>query len=68
MSTEKTEHPLKKINWGILGIVVYKGCIISKLIGGYSIFGIKCKNEDDVDEIINSAGKRLSESITVDLF
>ena len=38
---------------------------MTKIIGGYSVFGIPCLTPEKVDEAIDNATSILSESITV---
>jgi len=65
MNKEPT-HPIEKITFGIIPITVYRGCLLTKLVGGYEIFGTKCKPPQEVDLIIDKAGVSLKDSITVD--
>jgi len=58
-------HPIDKINWGVIPITVYRGCLLTRLVGGYEIFGQKVSKPEQVDEIINQAGKSLKDSIVV---
>ena len=62
MKTE-TKHPLETADWGLMQIVNYKGKLVSKFIGGYSIFGIKCKTPEEVDKVIENAENGLEASI-----
>ena len=57
------KHPIEKINFGVIPITVYRGCILTKIIGGYEIFGTKCKTPQQVDEVIDNAGTILNESL-----
>ena len=59
------KHFLETVQWGVLAIVNYKGVLVSKIIGGYSCLNQKCKTPQEVDEIIEQAGKHLENSITV---
>lgn len=56
-------HPLKEMDFGILGFVNYKGVLVEKIIGGYKVLGQVTINESGVDEIIKEAGDNLSKSI-----
>lgn len=51
----KEQHELKKIDWPVIPIMVYRGCLVTKIIGGYTIFGRKCKTESEVDAIIDKS-------------
>jgi len=59
------KHPIEKITFGVIPITVYRGCLLTKLVGGYEIFGTKCKTPQEVDAIIDKAGKSLKDSIVV---
>jgi len=59
------KHPIEKITFGIIPITVYRGCLLTKLVGGYEIFGTKCKTPQEVDLIIDKAGVSLKDSIVV---
>jgi len=59
------KHPIENITFGIIPITVYRGCLLTKLVGGYEIFGTKCKTPQEVDLIIDKAGKSLKDSIVV---
>lgn len=56
-------HPLKKINWGVIPIENYRGVLVTKIIGGYTVLGKKAKTEEAVDEIIDKASETLLQSI-----
>lgn len=56
-------HPLKKINWGVIPIENYRGVLVTKIIGGYTVLGKKAKTEQMVDDIIDKAKDNLLESV-----
>ncbi len=58
------KHPLEEVKWGSIGLTNYKGCLVSKLIGGYSIFGKKCLTPADVDKVIENAAQSIKQSLT----
>jgi hypothetical protein len=62
---EREPHELDSRDFGVMGITVYRGCIVSKLVGGYSIFGQKVSKASDVDLAIENAGKAIEGSIRV---
>ena len=45
------------------GVMNYRGCLVYKIIGGYSVWGIKTTTPQGIDEIIDKAGTSLNESI-----
>jgi len=60
---EQQKHFLKQYEWGVIPIVNYRGCLITKLIGGYEVHGKKCLTEADVDEVINQGLAAIKKSI-----
>lgn len=64
MNNTEGKHELEKINFGVIPITVYRGCLVTKLIGGFEIWGNKVTTPDEVDSIIDNAGTILSESIS----
>ena len=51
---------------GLLGTTNYKGCLVSRLIGGgYLIFGKTVESPLEVDELIRVAGEAIEKSLTV---
>jgi len=60
---ESKAHELEGVVWGVIPITVYRGCLITKLIGGYEIWGTRCLTPQDIDQVIDKAGSILSESI-----
>ncbi|MES2287408.1 MAG: hypothetical protein V4547_17070 [Bacteroidota bacterium] len=41
----------------------YRGCVVVRIIGGFSIWGEKVSTAIEVDELIDKAGSILNESI-----
>jgi hypothetical protein len=67
MSKNKTPHPLDDINWNLLRITTYRGCLISKIgYDRYSMWGKTFDTPEEVDEAINKAGLTISNSITIE--
>ncbi len=67
MSKETEErHELETRIYGVIPITVYRGCLVTKIIGGYEIFGTKVSSGEEVDGVIDKAGTILSESIPVE--
>jgi len=62
---ESNKHDIEKITWGVIPITVYRGCLLTRLVGGYEIFGQKVSKPEEVDAIIDKAGKSLNDSIVV---
>ena len=62
---ESKVHELEKIKFGVIPITVYRGCLVTKLVGGFEIFGQKVSKPEQVDEIIDKAGISLNDSIVV---
>ena len=56
MSEEK-KHPLEKADWGLMQITVYRNCVVSRLVGGFSVFSQKVVRPEQVDEIIDNHEK-----------
>jgi len=61
----ESKHELLTRDFGLMGITVYRGCIVSKLVGGFSIFGQKVSKPEDVDLAIENAGKAIEGSLRV---
>ena len=61
----KEKHTLEQTEWGVIPISYYRGCLITKLIGGYSIFGKKYLTPQEVDEVIDKNLKVIEKSILV---
>lgn len=61
----QSKHPLELINFGVIGIERYRGCLVNKIVGGYECLGRKSITPEGIDLIIDEAGSILSESITV---
>lgn len=59
----ENKHELENLLSAVMPCMVYRGCIVSKIVGGYSIFGHKVKTPLEVDEIIDSAKKVIGDSI-----
>jgi hypothetical protein len=57
------KHPLDQIKFGIIPITTYRGCLVTKIIGGYECLGKKSLTADGVDLIINEAEKDLHKSL-----
>ena len=57
------KHFLETVMWGVIPIVNFNGVLVEKIIGGYHVLNQKCKNTDEVDEVIRLAQKSLSDSI-----
>ena len=51
---------------GLMGITNYRGCSVTKLIGGgYLIFGKTVESPFEVDELIRVAGEAIEKSLTI---
>lgn len=61
----ESKHPLLKIDFGLIPTERYRGCLVTKIIGGYSVFGKSSTTPEGIDLIIDEAGSILSESIVV---
>jgi len=61
----ESKHELEKVSWGVIPITVYRGCLVTKLVGGWEIWGKRVLTTTDVDELIDKAGSIISESIPV---
>ena len=57
------KHFLKEYQFGVIPIVNYSGCLVTKLIGGYEVHGKKCLTEADVDAVIDQGLAALKKSI-----
>jgi len=57
------KHPLEEVRWGVVPITVYKGVLVTRIIGGYSLFGKKCKTPAEVDAIIEQPLETIKNSI-----
>jgi len=59
----ESKHPLLKIDFGLIPTERYRGCLVTKIIGGYSVFGKSSTTPEGIDLIIDEAGSLLNESI-----
>ena len=48
---------LKSLDFGLLGVSVYRGVLITKMIGGYMVLNTKCKSQEEVDIVIDKSLK-----------
>jgi len=62
---EASKHLIEKIQWNVIPITVYRGCYLAKLSNGWEVLGQKVSKPEQVDEIIDKAGKSLKDSIVV---
>ena len=46
-------HELKKIDWMKLPTTIYRGTLVTRYIGGYSVLGVLVKTPEEVDNVIN---------------
>lgn len=60
---KQTRHKLLDVDFGLMAVTVYKGCIVSKLVGGYSVLGKKCITPQQVDDVISNACKVIDDSV-----
>jgi len=60
---ESKVHELEKIKFGVIPITVYRGCLVTKLIGGWEVWGKRVSTTDEIDQLIDEAGTILNESI-----
>lgn len=63
INNTNNNHPLKKMSWGVISINNYRGVLVTKMIGGYSVLGQKVQTEEQVDEVIDAAAEKLNNSI-----
>ena len=59
----KLQDKLQSVKWGIVPIVMHRGVLVEKLIGGYKVFGRKFLKADDVDKAIDQAQQSIQKSI-----
>ena len=59
------KHPILEIEWGVIPVRVYRGCLLTRLVGGYEIFGERVQTPQQVDEVIDKASDHLKNSLTV---
>lgn len=52
-------HELKKIDWIKLPTTIYRGSLVTRCIGGYSVFGVMVRTPEEVDIIIDKREKLL---------
>ena len=57
---KRTLHYLETVKWGDILITNYNGCLVTKLIGGYSVFGRKVRTVYEVDGLIKDNQKSLT--------
>lgn len=56
-------HELLSVKFGVIPITVYRGCLVTKLIGGWEVWGKRVSTPDEIDQLIDEAGTILNESI-----
>lgn len=59
------KHPIEKLDFGLMGIATYRGCILAKNKNGYSMWGKIYKSAEEIDEAIDNAGQSISNSLVV---
>lgn len=59
------KHPIEEIEWGVIPVTVYRGCLLTRLVGGYEIFNQRVQTPQQVDEVIDKASDHLKNSLTV---
>jgi hypothetical protein len=57
------KHELNDLLSAIIPIGVYKGCLVTKVIGGYKIFDKTVTHPYEVDQIIKDAEDSLKNSL-----
>ena len=57
---------LKSLDFGLLGVSVYRGVIITKMIGGYMVLNTKCKSQEEVNTVIDKSLKDIGNSIIIE--
>lgn len=62
MKNEK--HFLETILRDVVPIVVYRGCLVERLIGGFKVFNQTVFSAEDVDAVIDGAEKSIENSIS----
>lgn len=62
MKNEK--HYLETISWGVIPVVNYRGVEVWKLKNGYKVFSQTVVSAEEVDGVIDGAGKSLENSIS----
>jgi hypothetical protein len=63
LKDKEGKHYLETITWGVMAIVNYQGCLVSKNKTGYSVFGLSCKTPKEVDMEIDKRLKRIGKSL-----
>lgn len=63
---KKQKHFLDSVEWGIIPIVVYRGVLVTKLIGGYKVLNKTVVSAEWVDGVIDGALDGLKNSIKDD--
>lgn len=58
-----TKHRLQEIRWGVMAITSYRGCLVTKIIGGYKCLNQKAKSPQEVDAIIDKSLTEIKKSI-----
>jgi|GEM_PF-4641363 len=59
-----SKHPLTQIKWGIVPVTMYRGVLVSRIIGGYKWRDQKFLTEQQLDDAITKSEKSLQQSIT----
>jgi len=57
------KHELEMVKWAVIPITAYRGCLVTKIIGGYTVFGKKFKTPKEVDEEITKSYTSVGNSI-----
>lgn len=59
MQKKKYNNQLEKI----LPFTNYKGTVLTKLIGGWEVLGVKCLTMTDVDKVIDNSFNNIKKSL-----
>lgn len=57
-------HPLEK-DFPVIPIIVYRGCLVQKVKGGYKMWDEVFPTPKEIDEAIDNAGQSISNSLTI---
>lgn len=60
---EQRDKSLSELLSAVIPIGVYRGVIVTKIIGGFSCLGVKCKTQTEVDNVIDKANQSIQKSV-----
>lgn len=54
---------LEKLLNKVVPIVMYRGCLVTKIKTGYKVLGVNCETVEEVDKVISDAADSIKKSL-----